>query len=265
MKWFRHMTRAFRDESLLELRDEFGLAGYGAYWIILELIGEKLGEKPEDKEDPSLRLSDKNWRNFVNFSPKKFQKFLTFLQKLELFLVEIDGAFITIKCPNLLKYRDEWARKKNKKIVKNSGVTPESLRSKETETETETDTDTESSIYTRYKSCNDISSEPPAPSPVTKEDHVLEIPLKNGKMYAVKADDIDRWKQSYPALDVDLELLRIRDWNHANPGKRKTSRGISRHINSWLSRCEKSPVSHTGTRAHRNASACFDFMTEEER
>jgi hypothetical protein len=178
-------------------------------------------------------------------------------------LVEIDGAFITIKCPNLLKYRDEWTRKKNKKIVKNSGVSPESLRSKETETET--DTDTEYNIYTRYKSCNDISSEPPALSPVAKEDLVLEIPLKNGKMYAVKADDIARWKQSYPALDVDLELLRIRDWNHANPGKRKTSRGISRHINSWLSRCEKRPVSHTGIRAHRNASACFDFINEGER
>jgi hypothetical protein len=124
MRWFKHLTIANRDESLNQLIDEFGLEGYGAYWLIVELIAEKITPKMTEENQIFLKLSEKNWRKFLGFSPKKFQKFLGFSQKFELFLQKSDEKnpdLISLYCPKLLKYRDEYTRKK----IKN----PESLRS----------------------------------------------------------------------------------------------------------------------------------------
>lgn len=258
MRWFKHMTNASRDQSLLELRDEFGMEGYGAYWIILETIGEKLATKDKDQSgitEPSLRLSSKNWRKFVTFSPKKFQKFVTFSQKLGLFFAEFDGEFITINCPKLLKYRDEWTKKKGKKKLKNSGVTPDKLRRIELDTELELDNT--SNLCTR--SSNYISAEPEAHAQA--ENIFLEIPLQKYEMHAVTKSDIETWQRSHPTVDVESELLKIRDWNAANSKKRKTRKGIVRHIQAWLSRAGPSSMS----RSERNAQACQSFISEAKR
>jgi hypothetical protein len=80
----------------------------------------------------------KNWRKTVEVLPKKFKLFLSFCEKLELFAVKKSENLIAVSCPNLLKYRDEYTRKK----VKNSGQTPDNV-APETETETETELDTD--------------------------------------------------------------------------------------------------------------------------
>lgn len=126
MRWFKHMTCSNRDEALMILRDEMGLEGYGAYWLVLEFIGEKLSEKNE----AFLKFSFKNWKNFVGFPKKKFEKFLEICEKNELFFVKLEDDFLTIGCPKLLNYRDEHTKKLAKKNEENSGATPEQLRSK---------------------------------------------------------------------------------------------------------------------------------------
>ena len=103
------------------MKDEFGMAGYGAYWAILEAIAEQM--TPEN-DTPKLQLSVKNWRKITEFSPKKFQLFVTFLQKNGLFEVKCDGVMVGISCPNLLKIRDEYSRKANKKGNELSGQCP---------------------------------------------------------------------------------------------------------------------------------------------
>lgn len=66
---------------------------------------------------------------------------------------------------------------------------------------------------------------------------ILTIPLvgQQGE-YAVHQVMIDEWQQLYPAVDVLGTLRQIRGWSIANPTRRKTPRGILRHINGWLSR-----------------------------
>ena len=108
MRWFKHMVQSNRDEKLRRIQDKFGLEGYGLYWIILETIAEKL-----DKNNcASMELSYKNWKKITGISTKKFQKFLTFAQELEIFVVKNSQNLITIGCPNLLKYRDEYSSRK---------------------------------------------------------------------------------------------------------------------------------------------------------
>lgn len=68
-----------------------------------------------------------------------------------------------------------------------------------------------------------------------KPTDLIEIPLvgKNQK-YGITQDQIDQWKELYPAVDVPQVLREIRGWNLANPKYRKTRNGILRHIAAWL-------------------------------
>lgn len=133
MRWFKHMTRSHNDESLCRLMDEYGLEGYGAYWIVLETIAAQC-----DKfNKTSITLSVKNWRKIVPFAPQKLTKWLAFAQQLTLFCVEIRQNLITVSCPKLLKYRDEYSERKAKK----SGECRDNIPP-------DTETETKSDIYT---------------------------------------------------------------------------------------------------------------------
>jgi len=67
---------------------------------------------------------------------------------------------------------------------------------------------------------------------------VLEIPIiGNGqKAYLVTRSMIDEWQETYPGIDVEQSVKECRQWNVANPTRRKTKSGIARHIVSWLQR-----------------------------
>lgn len=45
---------------------------------------------------------------------------------------------------------------------------------------------------------------------------------------------IQKWKEAYPAVDINSEMLRAGQWLAANPAKRK--KDIRRFVNNWLSR-----------------------------
>ncbi len=120
MRWFKHMTLSFNDEKLSAVVDELGMEGYGFWWRILEVVAEKMDENGEY----SVSFSPKKWGNFFGFSAKEFENFARIFQKNRIFDVEFSENQVMVSIPNLLKYRDEWSRKK----ARNSGVAPEELR-----------------------------------------------------------------------------------------------------------------------------------------
>lgn len=151
MRWFKHLTATWQDEKIAELIEEFGLEGYGFYWRILEIIAGNMDEKCQT----FASFSPKVWGKFCGISAKKFQKLAESMAKLRLFFVKVSEknskTIITIDCPNLLKYKDEWTKRKSRK----SRVTPEKLQSDscyrtDTESDTESQSETKSqSQYTR--------------------------------------------------------------------------------------------------------------------
>ena len=159
------MVHSNRDEKLARLRDEFGLEGYGLYWLILETIAEQM-----DETDKSfVEFSPKMWRKFTEISRKKLEKFLTFSEKIGLFSVKISSDLIKVDCPNLLKYRDEYTKRKKKK----SGQTPDNVRTKsgqtpEQDTDTDTETEKEKDIYVNSKAVDASSASSPPPCPHQK-------------------------------------------------------------------------------------------------
>ena len=79
-------------------------------------------------------------------------------------------------------------------------------------------------------------------SPGSKNDTAnlsgILIPLNDKSRYDVPLEKITMWKDTYPAVDVEMELKKMVAWLDANPTKMKTRRGVGRFINSWLARTQ---------------------------
>ena len=67
---------------------------------------------------------------------------------------------------------------------------------------------------------------------------VISLILNTKDFYDVYKENIEEWKELYPAVDVMQELRKMKGWLDSNPSRRKTKRGISRFINSWLARSQ---------------------------
>ena len=79
----------------------------------------------------------------------------------------------------------------------------------------------------------ELSVEPQSVSPP-----VVEIPVLGNKVFGVTMEMSQEWSRAYPAVDVPAELLKMRAWALSNPTKQKTSTGIARFVNAWLSKAQ---------------------------
>lgn len=86
---------------------------------------------------------------------------------------------------------------------------------------------------------------------------VVEVPILGNKAYGVSPEMVDEWSKAYPAVDVVAELHKMRVWSLSNPTKQKTSTGIARFVNAWLSKAQneagKLPSGGFQTQGDRNA------------
>lgn len=81
-------------------------------------------------------------------------------------------------------------------------------------------------------SCSELKK---APSRKTsKGDIFIELPLNDGSVYQVTVENVNEWKNLYGNVDIEQQLKNIKGWLLSNPSRRKTSKGIMRFINSWL-------------------------------
>lgn len=261
MKWFKHMTCSYNDERLSAIVDKLGMEGYGFWWRLLEIVAEKLDETG----DCSCSFSAKKWGNFFGFSAKKFEKFVGIFKNSGIFEVEFSENQVTINIHNLLKYRDEWSRKK----TKNSGVTPEKLRRKDTDTDTEKEKEKKTDTsYLAQSDAHAPSAQPPDVPQV--EPTVACIPLSDGTEFAVPESLVREYEMAYPGVNVFGELAKARAWCLSNPKQRKTRNGVRRFLNSWLDRAQNnatraSPVSGAGramTARQIEAEERGDFATQ---
>ena len=108
MKYFNHLTCAGEDSKIQRVRDVYGLAGYGAYFLILEKIAAQIRR---ESGDPSLTLSMRKWCQHLDRRPAWTNDFLIFADSVGLLSVTFNKDVVTIKVPNLLKYADEYSRK----------------------------------------------------------------------------------------------------------------------------------------------------------
>lgn len=88
---------------------------------------------------------------------------------------------------------------------------------------------------------DDISSERLTHSEPNLQLSEFQIPLNDGSEYAVAAQTLQEWVQSFPAVDVGQELREMRAWSLANKAKRKTKRGVEAFVVRWLQKAQDTP------------------------
>jgi hypothetical protein len=111
------MAVSHQDSKISRLLDSSGLAGYGAWWILLEIIA---GEMGKEDQKCSAEHSLTQWSRFLRCHPNQAKSYLKSMQSAGLVDIEIIQSRYRVSVSNLLKYRDEHSRK--------SGHAPESVR-----------------------------------------------------------------------------------------------------------------------------------------
>ncbi|WP_263079519.1 helix-turn-helix domain-containing protein [Endozoicomonas sp. Mp262] len=84
-------------------------------------------------------------------------------------------------------------------------------------------------------SCSELKTSEPANQ--SQGQVLLDFPTnKKGQSWLLTEDFYQGLQESYPAVDVKQQLLQARMWLVSNPSKRKTSNGMSRFLNNWMSK-----------------------------
>lgn len=83
------------------------------------------------------------------------------------------------------------------------------------------------------KICSELQASP-------RPDAAYNLILIDGNYHPVMPDEVEKYRELYPAVDTDKEFRKMIGWLDANPKNRKTSRGIQKFINGWLSRAQDS-------------------------
>ena len=74
----------------------------------------------------------------------------------------------------------------------------------------------------------------------------IEMPLADGSIFSFDTDYILKAQDTFPNLNVEVELKKASLWLDSNPTKRKKKNGMKRFMNGWLSR-ESDRVTKTAT------------------
>lgn len=133
---------------------------------------------------------------------------------------------------------DEWLEASRPMKLREVKLREVKLREKNTScSESKKDLDSEPTILpnsfpkieTKNKTQNEIT--------LNSQKEIIKIPLiKRDGEFLVYSNDLAQWQDTFPGINVLQELKKIRQWNLDNPDRRKTSRGIRKHITQWLSR-----------------------------
>jgi len=128
MKWFKHISDSADDPDVDDSMTLFGSDGYVVFFRTLEIMSREFDIKNPGSSTFSISFYRKKFR----ISWKKLSKILKFFEKRKRFFVTFsngDGLdLITINCPKLKDYCDEYTKKR---LAPLSGQTPDKLRSKE--------------------------------------------------------------------------------------------------------------------------------------
>jgi len=93
---------------------------------------------------------------------------------------------------------------------------------------------------------------------------VMMLPLNDGTDYPVSEEQCQEWAGLYPAVDVIQQLRNMRGWLLSNKDRRKTRRGISRFITSWLSREQDRGHGAGGERRRDRVRAAADYESGDD-
>lgn len=88
----------------------------------------------------------------------------------------------------------------------------------------------------KSKENKDLRPEPPPEGGAAGRGTVVSLPLNDKSLYHVSHDQVEHWKELFPAVAIEQELRSMVAWCEANPQKRKTRGGVEKFIIAWLTK-----------------------------
>ena len=89
---------------------------------------------------------------------------------------------------------------------------------------------------------------------------VIALPTnKNSEEFIVRETYYEEMRECYPAVSMDEELRKMKAWLISNPSNRKTSRGMTRFINNWMSNAQNKARKNTGYQQQSRIDAIPDI------
>jgi len=96
------------------------------------------------------------------------------------------------------------------------------------------------------------------------QDVVETLPLISNKEHYITKDELAIYAEAYPAIDPLAEIKRAKAWLIANPKNKKTSSGIKRFINTWLSKEQNSAARLPQTKNKNTQPEGFSSFDTDE-
>ena len=253
LDYFPHDVYAASDEKIETLVMLYGAKGYAFYFMHLEYIYRK--------DSLSFQVSDAETRqiicNKLQILPEEYEKILQTALKYGCFdkehydeTGELTSNGVKKRAEPVFEKRQKMAeRYEDRKRGKISAAETQKKPDKVKESKEKERKELEDTSLRSVSSCPELpqaASEPesvaPKPEPEIldqPEPAIMTFPLaKKGETFAVTQPDIGEWQESFPGIDVLLELRHCLQWSRDNPTRRKTRAGIRRHITSWLAKAQ---------------------------
>ena len=253
LDYFPHDVYAASDEKIETLVMLYGAKGYAFYFMQLEYMYRK--------DSLSFQVSDAETRqiicNKLQILPEEYEKILQTALKYGCFdkehydeTGELTSNGVKKRAEPVFEKRQKMAerygdRKRGKVSAAETQKKPDKVKeSKEKERK-----ELEDSSLRSVSSCPEPSAKASEPQQVEQkakpgnndqpEPAILTFPLaKKGETFAVTQPDIGEWQESFPGIDVLLELRHCLQWSRDNPTRRKTKNGIRKHITAWLGKAQ---------------------------
>lgn len=99
---------AHADKAMALILEDLGAEAYGVFWLLIEDISAPM---EKGKYDPSAVHSVTKWAQICHCSARGFRKIVDRLAGERLIVCETTADRLQITIPNILKYKDEYAKK----------------------------------------------------------------------------------------------------------------------------------------------------------
>ena len=243
MKWFKHDSDASSDAKIKKLVIRHGAIGYAVYFHCLELIAGNVSndnitfELEHDSEiiADNLRIKGTAEKSGVQV----VEEIMHYIVQLKLF-ENHDGR---ITCFKMIKRLDSsmTGNPAFRKLIADAKKSHDLIG------------ESHDSVMMRHDS---VMLEENRIEKNRKEENIntcSELPKKNGSIeadkpvyctiitntgweYPITTDLVELWKTTFPAVNIEQQLLSMKSWSVTHPKNRKTKGGMLAFVNNWLSR-----------------------------
>ena len=224
--YFPHFCNARHDRKLKRIRKDHGNAGYGIFFMVLEVLREQTDFRyPVSDIDI---LADEVGASVAILN--------TILYSYDLFCFDNDSFF----SPKLIFFLQPYIEKSERarfaaNLRWNNANAQQMLCTSNASKVNKTKLNESEVNQSKENESKENSSEPYQASELV----ILEIPLiKRDGFYLITESMIKEWEDTFPAVDIMQDLKNMRAWCIANPTKNKTKQGALKFITQWLTKTQ---------------------------